>query len=52
MRLAPVRIDPNYYREKARQTLELSKRAQDHETKSYLREVAKEYERLADEAEN
>jgi len=51
MRLAPVRIDPSYYREKARQTLELSKRAQDQEIKAYLRKVAKEYGRLADEAE-
>ena len=44
-------IDPNYYREKARQTLILANRAKDIATKAYLRQVAEQYEKLAVEAE-
>jgi hypothetical protein len=44
-------IDPNYYREKAQQTLRLASRTKDAETKAYLRQVAQQYEKLAAEAE-
>ena len=44
-------IDPNYYREKAQQTLRLASRAKDPETKAYLRQVAEQYEKLAAQAE-
>ena len=42
-----MRIDPDYYREKAEQTEMLIDRVTDDETKTYLRTVAGEYERLA-----
>ena len=45
----PVR--PEYYREQARRSRELAKRAVDLEITQHLRSVAEQYDRLAKEAE-
>ena len=46
-----MRVAPAYYREQAQLSRELANRTEDHEISLHLLSVAKQYDRLADEAE-
>ena len=48
---ALVRAKPEYYRGKAEESRELSKRCDDPTTRANLLDVAEQYERLADKAD-
>lgn len=44
-------VEPAYYREQAQLSRELADRCDDHEISLHLHSVAKQYDKLADEAE-
>ena len=46
-----MRVKPAFYREQAQLSRELAERTEDPEISLHLRSVAKQYDKLADEAE-
>jgi hypothetical protein len=46
-----MHVKPAFYREQAQLSRELAERSEDHEISLHLHSVAKQYDRLAEEAE-